>query len=87
VGASHRDSGIELYVEDAGPGAPELGSASIFERFYRAADREPDPRGLGLGLWIVKSIVERHGGEVSAARTAAGRTRFTVRLPIVAEAA
>ncbi len=71
----------------AGSGAPELEGASIFERFYRAADREPDPRGLGLGLWIVKSIVERHGGEVRAGRTPAGTTRFTVSLPIAAGAA
>ena len=77
---------IELWVADAGPGAPELEGSSIFERFYRAADQEPDPKGLGLGLWIVKSIVERHGGEVRAARTPAGLTRFTVTLPLVAEA-
>jgi signal transduction histidine kinase len=87
VGARRRDERVELWVEDSGPGAPELEGSSIFERFYRAADREPDPNGLGLGLWIVKSIVERHGGEVHAARTAAGTTRFTVTLPIGAEAA
>jgi signal transduction histidine kinase len=87
VGAERRDGKVELWVEDSGPGAPELDGSSIFERFYRAADSEPDPRGLGLGLWIVKSIVERHGGAVRAARTAAGRTRFTVTLPIAAEAA
>jgi len=51
------------------------------ERFYRSADQEPEPRGLGLGLWIVKSIVERHGGGVRVERTAAGRTRFAVTLP------
>ena len=84
VGATHKGDAVELYVEDAGPGAPELEGTSIFERFYRAADQEPDPRGLGLGLWIVKSIVERHGGEVRAGRTAAGLTRFTVTLPLVA---
>jgi signal transduction histidine kinase/HAMP domain-containing protein len=87
VGAERRDGRVELWVEDSGPGAPELDGSSIFERFYRAADSEPDPRGLGLGLWIVKSIVERHGGTVRAARTPAGRTRFTVTLPIAAEAA
>jgi signal transduction histidine kinase len=87
VGAAAGQKHVELWVEDAGPGAPELEGSSIFERFYRAADREPDPRGLGLGLWIVKSIVERHGGEVRAGRTAAGTTRFTVTLPLVAEAA
>jgi signal transduction histidine kinase len=87
IGAARMGQGVEIYVEDSGPGAPELGSASIFERFYRAADQEPDPRGLGLGLWIVKSIVERHGGSVRAERTAAGLTRFTVALPAAAEAA
>ena len=87
VGAEHKGAHVEFWVEDAGPGVPELEGTSIFERFYRAADREPDPRGLGLGLWIVKSIVERHGGEVRAGRTPAGATRFTVVLPIAAEAA
>jgi signal transduction histidine kinase len=82
IGAELKQNNVELWVEDSGPGAPELEGASIFERFYRAADQEPDPRGLGLGLWIVKSIVERHGGEVRAARTPDGHTRFTVTLPI-----
>jgi signal transduction histidine kinase len=82
IGAAKRDGGVELWVEDAGPGAPELEGTSIFERFYRAADQEPDPKGLGLGLWIVKSIVERHGGEVRAARTPEAHTRFSVTLPI-----
>jgi len=82
IGADLKQNQVELWVEDSGPGAPELEGASIFERFYRAADQEPDPRGLGLGLWIVKSIVERHGGEVRAARTPDGHTRFTVTLPI-----
>jgi signal transduction histidine kinase len=82
VGAATSGGGIELWVEDSGPGAPELEGPSIFERFYRAADREPDAKGLGLGLWIVKSIVLRHGGTVRAGRTAAGHTRFTVTLPV-----
>ena len=68
-------------MSESGPGAPELEGPSIFERFYRAADQEPDPKGLGLGLWIVKSIVQRHGGNVRAERTAANHTRFTVTLP------
>jgi signal transduction histidine kinase len=87
VGAAPIGAQVELWVEDAGTGAPDLEDTAIFERFYRAADREPDPRGLGLGLWIVKSIVERHGGRVHAGRTAAGTTRFTVTLPTGAEPA
>jgi K+-sensing histidine kinase KdpD len=73
---------VNVWVEDEGPGVADPERGSIFERFYRAADQEPEPRGLGLGLWIVKSIVDRHGGRVAAARTRAGRTRFTVTLPV-----
>jgi len=73
---------VNVWVEDEGPGVTDPERGSIFERFYRAADQEPEPRGLGLGLWIVKSIVDRHGGRVAAARTDGGRTRFTVTLPV-----
>jgi len=73
---------VRVHVEDEGPGVADPERGSIFERFYRAADQEPEPRGLGLGLWIVKSIVDRHGGSVSAERTAEGRTRFSVSLPV-----
>jgi len=78
---------VNVWVEDEGPGVPDPERGSIFERFYRAADQEPEPRGLGLGLWIVKSIVERHGGRVAAERTPAGRTRFTVTLPVAGSGA
>jgi signal transduction histidine kinase len=73
---------VRVTVDDEGPGVADPERGSIFERFYRAADQEPEPRGLGLGLWIVKSIVDRHGGHVSAERTQDGRTRFTVSLPV-----
>ena len=73
---------VRVSVEDEGPGVADPERGSIFERFYRAADQEPEPRGLGLGLWIVKSIVDRHGGQVAAERTANGRTRFVVSLPV-----
>jgi signal transduction histidine kinase len=81
IGAAANGSRIEAWVEDEGPGMPAGADASIFERFRRGADIEPEPGGLGLGLWIVKSIVERHGGQISAVRTAEGRTRFIVTLP------
>jgi len=87
VGGAAVAGDVSLWIEDEGPGVPESEGGSIFERFYRSADQEPEPRGLGLGLWIVKSIVERHGGHVRAGRTAEGRTRFTVTLPAAGEAA
>jgi len=82
VGARLVDGMLEATVDDAGPGVTESERGSIFERFHRASAEEPEPRGLGLGLWIVKSIVERHGGTVAAIRGEQGLTRFVVRLPV-----
>jgi signal transduction histidine kinase len=84
IGAGQFDGTLRAWVDDEGPGVQEDERGSIFERFYRAADQEPEPRGLGLGLWIVKSIVERHGGSVAAGRAEDGRTRFSVTLPLAA---
>ncbi|HEY6124731.1 MAG TPA: ATP-binding protein [Steroidobacteraceae bacterium] len=81
VGARREGRQISAWVEDAGPGLPEGDALSIFERFKRGGSLEPEPGGLGLGLWISRSIVERHGGTISAARTAEGFTRFTFTLP------
>jgi signal transduction histidine kinase len=86
VGAQRDDKQISAWVEDAGPGLPEGDALSIFERFKRGGSQEPEPGGLGLGLWISRSIVERHGGTLTAARTADGYTRFTLILPTEAAA-
>ncbi len=81
IAARAIDGFIETSIDDAGPGVTENERGSIFERFHRASVEEPEPRGLGLGLWIVKSIVERHGGTVISTRSAGGLSRFVVRLP------
>jgi signal transduction histidine kinase len=81
VGGASAGRAVLVWVDDEGPGVPEPAEGSIFDRFHRGATEEPEPGGLGLGLWIVKSIVDRHGGTVIAARTAENRTRFTVTLP------
>jgi signal transduction histidine kinase len=81
VGAQAVANKVIAWVEDEGPGVPETSQGSIFDRFSRGKAEEPEPGGLGLGLWIVKSIVERHGGSVSAERTSEGLTRFSVALP------
>jgi signal transduction histidine kinase len=77
------DQVVRAWVEDSGPGLPE-GAVDIFDRFKRGAE-EPEPGGLGLGLWISRSIVERHGGTIAVSRTADERTRFTITLPLAAE--
>jgi signal transduction histidine kinase len=81
VGGRGDGAQIEVWVEDEGPGVHEASSALIFERFQRGAETEPDAPGLGLGLWIVKSIIERHGGGVRMERTPERRTRFILTLP------
>ena len=79
------NAAVTAWVEDEGPGVPELEKGSIFERFSRGPGDEPEPGGLGLGLWIVKSIIERHSGAIAARRTPAGKTRFEVKLPMARE--
>jgi signal transduction histidine kinase len=81
IGGKRSDTQFEVWVEDEGPGVQQGASDSIFERFQRGADSEPDAPGLGLGLWIVKSIMERHGGTVRMQRTHDQRTRFVLSLP------
>jgi signal transduction histidine kinase len=81
VGARKDGNRVEAWVEDSGPGLPE-GGEDIFERFTRGGAQEPEPGGLGLGLWISRSIIERHGGAIRAERTATGHTRFSFTLPM-----
>jgi signal transduction histidine kinase len=81
IGGELRGAWLAAWVEDEGPGPGESDAAAVFQRFHRAGDVEPDAPGLGLGLWIVRSIIERHGGEVGLERTPAGRTRFFFTLP------
>jgi signal transduction histidine kinase len=82
LGARAEGGSISAWVEDAGPGLPEGDTVGIFERFRRGGAQEPEPGGLGLGLWISRSIVERHGGTLTATRTPDGLTRFTLTLPV-----
>jgi signal transduction histidine kinase len=83
VGGAVEVDTVTLWVEDGGPGLPEEQRGTLFERFVRSPGEEPEESGLGLGLWIVRSIVERHGGrvEAGAAVTECG-ARISVVLPI-----
>jgi signal transduction histidine kinase len=85
IGGELEESAIALWVEDQGPGVPEGergGGRTLFDRFVRSTgEGEPGESGMGLGLWIVQSIVERHGGTVEARREGAG-TRMRVTLPL-----
>jgi signal transduction histidine kinase len=69
-----------LTVTDNGPGVPAFERDAIFRRLYRG-DSSRSQRGLGLGLSMVKAIVEAHGGTVGVDDAPGGGAQFTVRLP------
>ena len=81
VGADVADELVTLFVEDDGPGWSEDVEPQLFEPFVRSTGDEPESSGVGLGLYIAKSIVERHGGTIDA-RSGGRRTRVAVTLPI-----
>ena len=76
------EGGAIIAVENPGAGIAPEHLPHLFDRFYRVdpARREGSEENSGLGLAITKSIIEAHGGRVSAA-SSGGRTRFELRLP------
>jgi CheY-like chemotaxis protein len=84
VRAEREGSFVAIQVEDNGRGIEQAFLPHVFERFRQAdASSTRSFGGLGLGLSIVKHLVELHGGSVSAASDGRGRgSTFTVRLPV-----
>jgi signal transduction histidine kinase len=84
--AEMRDGTVRLTVSDQGRGIPADHLPHLFDRFYKAdAGRAAADGGSGLGLSIVKAIVERHGGAITAT-SEPGRTEFVVTLPSTPDA-
>jgi len=82
VTAAHKTDTVELIVEDTGIGISEEDLPHIFERFYRArAGKRLRIKGSGLGLSIVKAIVERHDGSIEVTSKEDEGTTFRVALP------
>jgi len=81
--ATPDDERIVLSVQDHGIGIPIDDMKSIFKRFYRVNDRSlAHVKGTGLGLFIVKSIAQKHGGKVFAESAGEGEgTTITLELP------
>src|SRR5580658_513618 len=85
IGAQTLGASVRAWVEDEGAGPAAADGEELFARFRRGG-AEPEPAGLGLGLWLVKSIIERHGGSIDFERTAEGRTRFSLTVPVETQA-
>lgn len=81
VSAAARDGSVRIEVCDEGPGLPGGEEDRVFERFYRADAARASSGGAGLGLAIVRWIVELHGGDVRAERREPTGCRMVVRLP------
>ena len=73
---------IEIWVEDHGAGIPPGEQTRIFERFYRiGAELTRQTEGIGIGLSIVKHIVEAHHGRIRVESEPGAGSRFTIELP------
>ena len=73
---------VLLRVDDRGPGVPADQRERIFEPFYRLPGASEREGGVGLGLSLVRTIAERHGGSVSVTDRPGGGARFEVRLAL-----
>jgi two-component system sensor histidine kinase KdpD len=72
---------VELAVSDTGPGIPERELESIFERYRQASQAGKRGEGIGLGLFIVRAVVEAHGGTIWAENQPGGGAMFRARIP------
>ncbi|HWD61276.1 MAG TPA: HAMP domain-containing sensor histidine kinase [Humibacter sp.] len=87
VGLERDDESVVITVADNGSGISKPDQARLFDRFFRTRDaREAAIQGVGIGLTIVRTIVDAHGGTISVDSEPGRGSTFTVRLPMRTEA-
>jgi signal transduction histidine kinase len=74
-------------VQDQGIGIPEADQEQLFERFYRGRAEGGDVKGLGLGLYVTRRIVEAHGGTVGVESVPGRGSAFSFSLPLLPQSA
>jgi signal transduction histidine kinase len=81
----HRNGRVNLEVVDRGIGIPAREQPKIFEKFYRVGDPlVHNTKGSGLGLALVRHIVQAHGGEVRVESAPGRGSKFIITLPVLA---
>jgi PAS domain S-box-containing protein len=73
---------LRISVADRGPGIPTTERANLFRRFVRLDSQEGEQYGIGLGLYVVKTTIEQHGGQVGVDHRPGGGSVFWVELPV-----
>ena len=81
ISAKEVNNQVELAIQDSGPGLKAEDLDHIFDRFYRTDSSRQRDGGSGLGLAIARSIVQAHGGQLSAESEAGNGLKVIVRLP------
>jgi two-component system osmolarity sensor histidine kinase EnvZ len=82
TGRAGQMGGAEIIIDDDGPGIPEDRYEDAFAPFGRLdAERNPNEKGVGLGMAIARDIIRGHGGDVTLARSPLGGLRAVVRVP------
>jgi PAS domain S-box-containing protein len=82
--ASRQDTTAYLHVSDQGIGIPGTALPQLFRRFYRAPNADSQHiSGMGIGLYVVKEIIELHGGTVDVASQERQGSTFTISLPLL----
>lgn len=80
--AKNNDEKTVVTIRNSGAGVDEDEISRIFERFYKVdKSRSFDTKGVGLGLYIVKTIVNMHGGEIIASSKKGEYTEFSFEIP------
>jgi signal transduction histidine kinase len=82
----HLGGSVRVDVSDTGLGMSDEDQDRVFDRFFRAPATRDQAPGVGLGLTIVKTIVEGHGGTIAVASSEGAGTTFRIELPLVAAA-
>ncbi len=82
IAVDFQDGALGIEVQDSGVGIPTRDLGKVFDRFYQVDESETRAEGSGLGLALIKELVEHHNGKILVDSTLGHGSRFTVHLPM-----